>query len=300
MVRPDGSYRLSILKSACGDPSCCQRFFYEYDRPIAGQGHFISTYQTDGDPLPSFEGEPRPVAVDTDDCKGFGDRLWESLNADNKVSSSSAGSTWPPVAVRPCSITNTSKRERRWAMDRSALCDFHPLSTGLDQPVLALIQELSATPAHPPAACERDAFLALLCGLPALRKTPGLPGMDVLGPDYFTTLPRCAGEADAALTRQHLEQVFGITDRDSLIQFCSQELRVQNNWSDFLSFGRDIPSSASTSSSMGRGTSSRWRGTSPPSSMSWWGPVAFGLGHQRVPGPPPRRLCLQHPGPGRL
>lgn len=86
MVRPDGSYRLSILKSACGDPSCCQRFFYEYDRPIAGQGHFISTYQTDGDPLPSFEGEPRPVSVDTDDCKDFGDRLWKSLDDGNKVS----------------------------------------------------------------------------------------------------------------------------------------------------------------------------------------------------------------------
>lgn len=126
-------------------------------------------------------------------------------------------------------------------MDRSALCDFHPLSTGLDQPVLALIQELSATPAPPPAACERDAFLALLCGLPALRKTPGLPGMDALGPDYFTTLPRCAGEADAALTRQHLEQVFGITDRDSLIRFCSQELRVQDNWSDFVSFWEGHP-----------------------------------------------------------
>ena len=52
MVRPDGSYRLAILKSADGNPACCRRFFYEYDAPIAGQGHFISTYQTDGDPLP--------------------------------------------------------------------------------------------------------------------------------------------------------------------------------------------------------------------------------------------------------
>lgn len=86
MVRPGGSYRLSILKSADGDPSCCRRFFYEYDAPIAGQGHFISTYQGDGDPLPSFEGEPRTVALDAPGAGPFADALWESLNADHKVS----------------------------------------------------------------------------------------------------------------------------------------------------------------------------------------------------------------------
>ena len=86
MVRPVGSYRLSILKSADGDPACCQRFFYEYDSPIAGQGHFISTYKTDGSPLPSFEGEPIPVALDSACPACLADKLWESLNADNKVS----------------------------------------------------------------------------------------------------------------------------------------------------------------------------------------------------------------------
>ena len=86
MVRPDGSYRLSILKSADGDPACCQRFFFEYDAPIAGQGHFISTYETDGNPLPSFQGAPKTVAVGGESLKDFGDGLWESLNADNKVS----------------------------------------------------------------------------------------------------------------------------------------------------------------------------------------------------------------------
>ena len=86
MVRPDGSYRLSILKSADGDPACCQRFFFEYDTPIAGQGHFISTYETDGNPLPSFQGAPKTVAVGSESLKDFGDGLWESLNADNKVS----------------------------------------------------------------------------------------------------------------------------------------------------------------------------------------------------------------------
>lgn len=86
MVRPDGSYRLSILKSADGDPACCQRFFFEYDTPIAGQGHFISTYATDGNPLPSFQGAPKTVTVGSESLKDFGDGLWESLNADNKVS----------------------------------------------------------------------------------------------------------------------------------------------------------------------------------------------------------------------
>ena len=86
MVRPDGSYRLAILKSADGDPACCRRFFYEYDAPIAGHGHFISTYQTDGDPLPSFEGEPRTVELGDETAAALADRLWNSLNADNKVS----------------------------------------------------------------------------------------------------------------------------------------------------------------------------------------------------------------------
>ncbi|HHU22122.1 MAG TPA: inosine monophosphate cyclohydrolase [Clostridiales bacterium] len=85
LLLPDGSYRLSILKTAQGDPSCCQRFFFEYDRPIAGQGHFISTYAGDGDPLPSFAGEPVTVAM-KGSLETFARRVWDSLNGDNKVS----------------------------------------------------------------------------------------------------------------------------------------------------------------------------------------------------------------------
>ena len=85
LLYPDGSYRLSILKSAEGDPSCCQRFFFEYDKPIAGRGHFISTYAGDGNPLPSFEGEPVSVAVEGG-LEAFARRVWESLNMENKVS----------------------------------------------------------------------------------------------------------------------------------------------------------------------------------------------------------------------
>ena len=86
LAKSDGSYRLSILKSAEGDPAFCQRFFYEYETPMAGQGHLIHTYQGDGDPLPSFRGEPKAVALDAPTPKALAELLWESLNEDNKVS----------------------------------------------------------------------------------------------------------------------------------------------------------------------------------------------------------------------
>ena len=86
IVTKDGAYCLSILKSADGDPSCNHRFFYEYDAPIAGTGHFIHTYQENLDPLPSFEGEPRKVAITAPDAKTWAEELWTNLNEDNKVS----------------------------------------------------------------------------------------------------------------------------------------------------------------------------------------------------------------------
>jgi len=87
LLSPDGSYKLSILKSMDGDPACCGRYFFEYDKPIPGVGHFISTYQGDGNPLPSFEGEPRRVAVGSlREAHELGEPLWDSLNGENKVS----------------------------------------------------------------------------------------------------------------------------------------------------------------------------------------------------------------------
>ena len=85
VVKPNGSYDLSILKSLDGDPSCC-RYFYEYEAPRAGMGHFIHTYERDGDPLPSFEGEPRRVAIAAPDAETLAGELWPALNEDNKVS----------------------------------------------------------------------------------------------------------------------------------------------------------------------------------------------------------------------
>ncbi len=79
------SYRLSILKSDHQTGERALRFFYEYETPQKGYGHFIHTYQCDGDPIPSFCGEPKEVAVEND-IDVFAQNIWNSLNAGNKVS----------------------------------------------------------------------------------------------------------------------------------------------------------------------------------------------------------------------
>ena len=79
------SYAMSILKTDCGDPETCNRYTFAYNAPRAGEGHFIHTYMHDGSPLPSFEGEPKRIEV-ADDIEEFTSLLWNSLNADNKVS----------------------------------------------------------------------------------------------------------------------------------------------------------------------------------------------------------------------
>ena len=79
------NYALSILKSSNGDPSGCCRYTYAYEKPLTGEGRFIHTYLHDGNPLPSFEGEPKRVEI-LQDIDTFANLLWESLNEDNKVS----------------------------------------------------------------------------------------------------------------------------------------------------------------------------------------------------------------------
>lgn len=79
-------YAISILKSADGDPSCCERFTYTYDAPVAGIGHFIHTYMGNGSPLPSFEGEPEKVEIGNDGIEEFAAKVWAALNEENKVS----------------------------------------------------------------------------------------------------------------------------------------------------------------------------------------------------------------------
>lgn len=79
------NYAMSILKSNNGNPDACNRYTFAYQNPVAGEAHFIHTYMGDGNPLPSFEGEPKPVEI-PDDIDDFTNLLWESLNKDNKVS----------------------------------------------------------------------------------------------------------------------------------------------------------------------------------------------------------------------
>ncbi len=79
------NYAMSILKSNNGNPDACNRYTYAYSDPVAGEGHLIHTYLGDGDPLPSFEGEPKLVGI-LDDMEAFTDLVWSSLNEDNKVS----------------------------------------------------------------------------------------------------------------------------------------------------------------------------------------------------------------------
>ncbi len=79
------TYELSILKSDNGNPEQCLRYTFSYDNPLAGEGHFIHTYMKDGNPLPSFEGEPKFVAIEGD-MESFTKKMWEMLNFDNKVS----------------------------------------------------------------------------------------------------------------------------------------------------------------------------------------------------------------------
>lgn len=79
------NYAMSILKSANGNPESCQRYTFTYNNPIKGEGHFIHTYMGDGNPLPSFEGEPKLIGI-SGNIDEFTDMLWNSLNEDNKVS----------------------------------------------------------------------------------------------------------------------------------------------------------------------------------------------------------------------
>lgn len=79
------NYAMSILKSGDGSPEGCFRYTFAYENPAAGEGRFIHTYMHDGNPLPSFEGEPKRVSI-SGDIDEFTGMVWENLNSDNKVS----------------------------------------------------------------------------------------------------------------------------------------------------------------------------------------------------------------------
>ena len=79
------NYAMSILKINNGNPEACNRYTFAYENPVAGEGHFIHTYMHDGNPLPSFEGEPKLVEINGD-IDEFTNMVWTNLNEDNKVS----------------------------------------------------------------------------------------------------------------------------------------------------------------------------------------------------------------------
>lgn len=78
------SYKLSILKSMGGSAASCARYFYHYDMPVNGLGHFIHTYSGDGHPLPSFDGDPTAVSL-SGDIDHITQTIWENLDSENKI-----------------------------------------------------------------------------------------------------------------------------------------------------------------------------------------------------------------------
>jgi len=84
LILPDGSYKLSILKAADAEGSACSRHFFEYPA-LAGVGHFLHTYVCDGNPIPTFQGEPERVAI-LQDMDEFTAMLWDNLDENNKIS----------------------------------------------------------------------------------------------------------------------------------------------------------------------------------------------------------------------
>jgi len=120
---------------------------------------------------------------------------------------------------------------------RPNLVDFHPYNTGLAPQVQWLARKYrSSVPRRKP--CRREEFIALLAGAAALRKTPGIPGPDQLP---FTSLPKCPSPEDETACRAHLEQVFGVTDRDSMLDFCRKEILYNNQYLDFVGFWEGRP-----------------------------------------------------------
>ena len=81
----NGKYNYAMLKSNNGNTEACNRYTFAYENPVAGEGHFIHTYMHDGNPLPSFEGEPKLVKINGD-INEFTNMVWTNLNEDNKVS----------------------------------------------------------------------------------------------------------------------------------------------------------------------------------------------------------------------
>ena len=127
------------------------------------------------------------------------------------------------------------------AAPETGLIDFHPYDTGLAEAVRALEGDLRALNTNGRGPCGRDEFIALLAGVAALRKTPGIPGPNESGPNYFITLLKCADRTAELACKAHLEGIFGITDKESMVEFCNKELRCHSQYLDFEGFWEGRP-----------------------------------------------------------
>ncbi len=127
------------------------------------------------------------------------------------------------------------------AAPETGLIDFHPYDTGLAESVRALEANLRKLNTNGRRPCGRDAFIALLAGIAALRKTPGIPGPNESGPNYFITLPKCTDHTAEMACKAHLKEIFGITDKASMVEFCNKELRCHSQYLDFEGFWEGRP-----------------------------------------------------------
>ena len=121
------------------------------------------------------------------------------------------------------------------------LIDFHPYDTGLAEAVRALEADLRKLNTNGRRPCGRDEFIALLAGVSALRKTPGIPGPNESGPNYFIALPKCADRTAEMACKAHLKEIFSITDQASMVEFCNRELRCHSQYLDFEGFWEGRP-----------------------------------------------------------
>ena len=112
----------------------------------------------------------------------------------------------------------------------------------LTDPIIQFQKERASVPFQPPTLCTAETFPLLLAGVPALRKIPGLAALEDAGEAYFTSVPFCLSREDRQAARDHLEQVYGITNRDSMVAFCKEALLTNHEYLDFESFWEGRPS----------------------------------------------------------
>ncbi len=126
-------------------------------------------------------------------------------------------------------------------MDVSQLTDFNPQRTGLDRAPLELLRYYEQQPPQPRIPCGEEEFLGLLAAVPTMRKVPGVAPLREDDPAIFTSMPVCPGPRAVRECRDHLANTMGITDRQTLVEFCNREICCQNHYIDFESFWEGRP-----------------------------------------------------------